>query len=111
MPDILHLVKIHASAERVYQALTTAEGIRNWWTRDVVLDSKVGGMGELGFQEHRTVTRVRIDELELPVHVGWTTVSPNAPGGLDGTPTTFDLRAEGATLCSPSRILVETLGL
>ena len=25
----MHLVKIHASPERVYQALTTAEGIRN----------------------------------------------------------------------------------
>jgi hypothetical protein len=27
MPDIMHLVKINASPERVYHALTTAEGI------------------------------------------------------------------------------------
>jgi uncharacterized protein YndB with AHSA1/START domain len=26
MPDIMHLVKINVSPERVYQALTTAEG-------------------------------------------------------------------------------------
>jgi uncharacterized protein YndB with AHSA1/START domain len=44
MPDIMHLIKIHASPERIYQALTTAEGIRNWWTRDAVLDSKIGGL-------------------------------------------------------------------
>jgi uncharacterized protein YndB with AHSA1/START domain len=37
MPDIMHLVKINASPERVYQALTTPEGIRNWWTRDADL--------------------------------------------------------------------------
>jgi len=42
MPDIMHLIKIRVSPERVYEALTTAEGIRNWWTRDAVLDSKIG---------------------------------------------------------------------
>jgi hypothetical protein len=31
MPDIMHLIKIHASPERVYQTLATAEGIRNWY--------------------------------------------------------------------------------
>jgi hypothetical protein len=30
MPDIMHLIKIRAAPEQVYQALTTAEGIRNW---------------------------------------------------------------------------------
>jgi uncharacterized protein YndB with AHSA1/START domain len=49
MPDMMHLVKIHASPERVYQALTTTEGIRNWWTRDADLDSKIGGTGEFRF--------------------------------------------------------------
>ena len=42
MPDIMHLIKIRVSPERVYQAITTAEGIRNWWTRDAVLDSRIG---------------------------------------------------------------------
>jgi uncharacterized protein YndB with AHSA1/START domain len=90
MPDILHLVKIHASPERVYQALTTAEGIRHWWTRDAVLDSKGGGTGEFGFQDNRTMTRVRIDELEPPVRVAWTTISLQR----EGTMIMFDLRLE-----------------
>ncbi len=42
MPDIMHLISIQSSPERVYQALTTAEGIRNWWTRDADLDSREG---------------------------------------------------------------------
>jgi uncharacterized protein YndB with AHSA1/START domain len=45
MSDIMHFIKIQASPEQVYQALATAEGIRNWWTRDAVLDSRVGGAG------------------------------------------------------------------
>jgi uncharacterized protein YndB with AHSA1/START domain len=49
VPDIMHLIKIRVSPEHVYQALTTAEGIRNWWTRDADLDSKIGGTGEFRF--------------------------------------------------------------
>ncbi len=49
MPDIMHLITICASPERVYQALTTADGIRNWWTRDADLDGEVGGTGEFRF--------------------------------------------------------------
>lgn len=96
MPDIMHLIKINASPERVYEALTTAEGISNWWTRDAVLDSKIGGTGELVSMNARPVTKVSVDELKPPVHVGWKTISSNAPGGWEGTTMTFDLRAEGS---------------
>jgi uncharacterized protein YndB with AHSA1/START domain len=96
MPDILHLITIHATPERVYQALTTEEAIRNWWTRDAVLEAKIGGTGEFGFNDHRVVTKIRVDELKPPVRVGWTTTSSSSPGGWDGTTITFDLRAEGS---------------
>lgn len=87
------LVKIHASPERVYRALTTAEGIRNWWTRDADLDSRVGGTGQFRFYQGKAVTTVRVDDLEPQERVGWKTLSANAPGGWDGTEITFDLRA------------------
>jgi uncharacterized protein YndB with AHSA1/START domain len=94
MPDIMHLLKIHAPLERVYQALTTAEDIRHWWTRDAVLDSKIGGTGEFRFYESKFVTKIKVDELKMPVHVGWKTISSFRPE-WDGTTLTFDLRAEG----------------
>src|SRR5215813_4739993 len=98
MPDIKHLARIHSSPERIYQALTTAEDIRGWWTRDAVLDSKVGGTGEFGFFDRQVVAKVRVDELTPPTRVSWKTLSSGAPG-WDGTTITFDLRAEdGATL-------------
>jgi uncharacterized protein YndB with AHSA1/START domain len=104
MPDIMHRVKIHASPERVSQALTTAEGSRNWWTRDAVLDSKIGGTGEFSFFERRIVIKMEVDELKPPVRVGWKTISSAVPG-WDGTTVTFDLRAEGSdtVLCFAHR--------
>jgi uncharacterized protein YndB with AHSA1/START domain len=95
MPDIMHVVRIHATAERVYAALTTAEGIRKWWTRDVVLDTEIGGTGEFRFNQGRTVTKVRVDELDPPVRVRWTTIFSNAPAGWSGSTLTFDLGEEG----------------
>jgi uncharacterized protein YndB with AHSA1/START domain len=95
MPDIMHVVTIQATPEQVYAALTTAEGIRKWWTHDVVLDSQIGGTGEFRFNQGRTVTRVRVDELEQPVRVRWTTIFSNAPAAWSGSTITFALREEG----------------
>lgn len=41
----MHLVKIAAPPERVYEALTTTEGIINWWTRDADLEATAAGWG------------------------------------------------------------------
>src|SRR5215467_8786855 len=60
MQDIMHLIKIHASSDRVYQAITTADGIRQWWTRDAAIDAKVGGAGEFGFYGKRFVAKVTV---------------------------------------------------
>jgi hypothetical protein len=80
MPDIMHLIKIHASFERAYQALATAEGIRNWWTHDPELDSKIGGTAEFHFYyEDQRATRARVHELKPPVRVGWMVLSSFRP--------------------------------
>lgn len=100
MSDITHLARIHASPESVYEALTTAQGVRNWWTRDATLEAVVGGNAEFGFFHHRIVTRMRVEELTPSVRVGWRTLCPAAPG-WEGTTVTFDLREEeGGTLLS-----------
>jgi uncharacterized protein YndB with AHSA1/START domain len=43
MPDILHRVGIAAEPMRVFEALTTVEGIRNWWSSDTHGDASEGG--------------------------------------------------------------------
>ena len=95
MAEVMHLIKIHASPERVYQALATAQGIRGWWTRDAALDPKIGGAGEFGFYERRFVIKVKIDELKPPKHIAWTAISSGG-GVFDGTTIAFDLRPDGS---------------
>ena len=43
MPDILHRVGIAADPTRVFEALTTVEGIRHWWSEDTKGDASNGG--------------------------------------------------------------------
>ncbi len=45
MADSVDSVEIAAPPERVHEALTTAAGVRAWWTRDADLESTVGGRG------------------------------------------------------------------
>jgi uncharacterized protein YndB with AHSA1/START domain len=42
MVDILHRVGIISSPDEVYTALTTVDGLANWWTEDTDGDSGVG---------------------------------------------------------------------
>lgn len=92
MPDIMHLVRIDTSPERVYEAITTAAGVRRWWTRDAVLEPKIGAVGEFGFNERRFVAKVRVDELAPPARARWTVVA-GAPGW--GPTITFGLQPGG----------------
>lgn len=93
----MHLVKIEAPPERVYGALTTTEGIRNWWTRDADLSN---GTGTFRFHDGADVTTVLIKELEPPLHVLWKTTSSFRPE-WEGTTIIFDLRVDdGGTVLS-----------
>ncbi len=113
MPDINHRVAIHAAPERVYLALATAAGIRQWWTRDATLASEVGGAGEFAFNGRKTLTKVRIEELTPPQRVVWKTIASNAPGGWDGTVIAFTLQAQGddtVLLCAHTGFLCANEG-
>jgi uncharacterized protein YndB with AHSA1/START domain len=44
MLDILHRVGVTSDPEDVYAALTTVDGLANWWTKDTDGDGEVGGV-------------------------------------------------------------------
>jgi uncharacterized protein YndB with AHSA1/START domain len=98
MPDILHFLRIQAAPERVYQAITTAEGIRNWWTRDADLDGYVGGRGEFRFPHYggNYVTQVVIQALQPCRRVQWFVRASFRPE-WDGTSIDFTLRPDNGT--------------
>ena len=91
MPDIMHLIKIHASSERVYEAITTADGIRQWWTRDAAIEPKVGAAGEFGFNGKRFVTKVTVEELTPVTRVRWKV----ANSAWQGNDIEFNLKTDG----------------
>ncbi len=71
MPDIRHRITIDAPPERVYEAVTTQEGLESWWTADVRAEAKVGAVSEFGFQGHASVFRMKIETLDPPTKVEW----------------------------------------
>src|SRR6476620_11897813 len=44
MKQIIHSVHIHAAPSVVYRGLTTAAGLRQWWTTKVVAEEREGGI-------------------------------------------------------------------
>jgi uncharacterized protein YndB with AHSA1/START domain len=48
MSDILHRIGVVAPLDEVYEAITTPQGLAEWWTTDTVGKNEVGG--ELAFR-------------------------------------------------------------
>lgn len=44
MVDILHQVGVHATPHKVYEALATIDGLRDWWTEETTGSTDVGGV-------------------------------------------------------------------
>ncbi|HKQ68773.1 MAG TPA: SRPBCC domain-containing protein [Polyangiaceae bacterium] len=69
MADILHKISINAPKERVYQALSTVDGLSGWWTSTTSGESAHGKTLEFRFGKH--VSPMRVEELEANRRVVW----------------------------------------
>ncbi len=92
MVDILHRVGVKTPApQKVYDALTTVEGLAGWWTDDTTGSAEVGGVLEFRFPPGG------FDMLVLDVepnrHVRWEVVE--GPEEWIGTTIDWDLRQDG----------------
>jgi len=47
MPDILHRVGMRTSAAKVYEALTTTDGLSQWWVTGTTGETREGGVVKL----------------------------------------------------------------
>jgi uncharacterized protein YndB with AHSA1/START domain len=89
MPDILHRVGIEAPAGRVFEALTTLEGLRGWWSEAKGTPGR-GGTVDFGF------CRMEVLEAAPGERVRWRCVG--GPPEWVGTEVVFDLaRRDGQT--------------
>lgn len=92
MQDIMHQIRIHAPPQRVYDAITTADGLQHWWTRDAAIEPNTGAAGTFGFYGRRFVAKVTVEELTPPSRVRWKVVNAAWPA----TDIAFSLRPDGS---------------
>ena len=86
MPDILHRVGIKITPDKVFEALTTIEGLSHWWITDTTGDVKPGGIINFGFSQMKVV------ELKPNERVKWKCVG--GPEEWVGTDVIFQLKAK-----------------
>ncbi|GEM_PF-176183 len=102
MSSIKDEIRIHGTANKVYEALTREAGYRGWWNAAGEVEETVGGEANLHFVKDGTPVNMRfhIDEMKTNERVRWTCVAHDMPNWV-GTVLTWRLQdAGGAVLVS-----------
>jgi uncharacterized protein YndB with AHSA1/START domain len=90
-------VVVGATNERVFQALTTVEGVAGWWTSQVTGDGTTGGRLDLGFAGlDERITMSVVSSVPDDVVV-WHCDKHTGHPEWEGTTITFTIAAEDAT--------------
>lgn len=71
MAEMFHQVEIDTTPEKVYEAITTEEGLRSWWTADCIAEPLKGSIAQFGFNHRAVVFRMRIEELSPHRRIVW----------------------------------------
>ena len=90
MPEIDHELKIDATPEQVYGALTTLDGVKGWHTPTASGTGEVGSEWVLPFADHPEFGW-EITASDAPSIVVWRCT--RGPGDSVGTTATFTLNA------------------
>jgi uncharacterized protein YndB with AHSA1/START domain len=62
MKSICHRLQIQAPVEKVYEALTTQEGLSGWWTPDTIAKPETGSIARFTFDDY--FKEMKIEELK-----------------------------------------------
>ncbi|PWI17018.1 SRPBCC domain-containing protein [Streptomyces sp. Act143] len=90
MLDIKHRIGVVSSPDAVYAALTTVEGLANWWTQDTEGDPRVGGVIRFRFVPGGFAMKVL--EAQPAERLVWEVVE--GPEEWIGTRVRFELKQE-----------------
>jgi uncharacterized protein YndB with AHSA1/START domain len=94
--DSLHEILVAAPATKVFQAWTTTEGLRGWWSGDAVAPKASEGEYVLRFDSGRVAFHFRMVEEVPGERVVWIGVDgPGMPSEWVGT--RIDVRLSGAS--------------
>lgn len=91
MAEINHFIGVRAPVSKVYEALTTPEGLAKWWTADVSGEAnRGGGLVKFRFGDHGGPD-MRVEAVEPNTSVEWLCVE-HQPGDWRNTRFRFELR-------------------
>jgi uncharacterized protein YndB with AHSA1/START domain len=99
---------IDATREKVYQTLTTHNGIAGWWTGKVQGGHVEEGTVRFEFDGPGHIIDMRVEELRDPELVVWTCLTHNFFPEWSSTKVKFALTAESEESC---KLSFEHLGL
>ena len=93
MVDIIHRIGIRSSANEVYRAISTIDGLANWWTEEVEGGEKIGSKIVFTFRSETGTVKgqmvMQVTELTPDKNVRWQCV--DGPAEWVDTAITFDL--------------------
>jgi uncharacterized protein YndB with AHSA1/START domain len=93
MVDIIHRIGIKSTINQVYKAITTLEGLSQWWTEEVQGDDRIGGKIEFVFRsktgELMGKMVMEVKQLNAQGEVHWLCI--DGPAEWVGTDITFNL--------------------
>lgn len=97
MVDIIHKIGIKAPLADVYAAVSSVDGVANWWTRDTSGDARLGGTVDVLFRapsgEEKGRMSFELTKLIPNEHVVWRFGA--GPNEWIGTEVTFQLTQRG----------------
>ncbi len=91
MVDIIHRIGIKSTASKVYNALSTINGLSHWWTEEVEGEEKIGGKIKFTFRSETGDIKgqmvMQVKTLDPDKEVRWHCVE--GPDEWIGTDVTF----------------------
>ncbi|MCC3372628.1 SRPBCC domain-containing protein [Cohnella sp. REN36] len=91
MANIEHLQTVNVPASKVYETLTTAEGLSEIWTNELIINNQIGFINEFRFGSN-DITKMRVEELITNKKVMWQCIDSD-PEWI-GTIISFDIEAK-----------------
>ena len=70
MANIRHNLMINASTKKVYDAITSEQGLKGWWTNEVTAKPEEGYINHFKFSDEY-FNKMKILKLNAPVEVHW----------------------------------------
>ncbi len=95
MFDIRHRVGVAASLHEVYESLTTIDGLKSWWTQDIVGDPPSAASSSSASGRPDRVAVMEVVSTDPTSNVTWRCVG--GPDEWIDTTVTFDLRVRNPT--------------